>query len=98
VDAHLLGRFKAQPQRDVGGLHRLPHNTHQIIAQGVQASLVPKLGRECFESISGIVLTSVQATVYEGLEPFALGLDIRGSAEVTFRFPSFPLTKHATLI
>ena len=92
------GRFKAPPQRDVGGLHRLPHNTHQIIAQDVEVRLVPKLGGEGFEGISGIVLTSAEATVYEGLEPFAFGLDIRGSVEVTFRFPSYPLTKHATLI
>jgi hypothetical protein len=25
----------AQPQRDVGGLHRLPHHSHQVIAQGI---------------------------------------------------------------
>jgi hypothetical protein len=42
------GRFGAQPQRDVGGLHRLAHYTHQIIAQGVEVRLVLKLGRESF--------------------------------------------------
>src|ERR687897_1987523 len=28
-----------QPQRDVGGLHRLPYRSHQVVTQGIQVSL-----------------------------------------------------------
>ena len=31
----LRGLIGAQPQRDVGRLHRLPHHPYEIIAQGV---------------------------------------------------------------
>src|SRR5215218_10275103 len=63
----LRGLFGAQPQRDVGGLHRLPYHPHQVVAEGVHVRLVSQLGREGFQGLPGIVLTSVEATVYEGL-------------------------------
>ena len=42
--------FGTQPQRDVSGLHRLPHHPYEIVAQGVQVGLVPKLRREAFSA------------------------------------------------
>ena len=41
----------AQPQRDVRGLHRLPHHAHQIVVQRFQVRLVPELGGEGFEGL-----------------------------------------------
>src|SRR5215213_10620387 len=35
-----LGRIGAQPQRDVRGLHRLPHHTYQVVIEGLQIRLV----------------------------------------------------------
>ena len=42
----LLCWLGAQPQRDVGGLHRLPDHPYEVVAQGVQVRLVSELGRE----------------------------------------------------
>jgi hypothetical protein len=35
----------AQPQRDVSGLHSLPHHHYQFGVQGVQVRLISELGR-----------------------------------------------------
>jgi hypothetical protein len=37
--------IRTQPQRDVRGLHRLPHYPHQATAQSVDVGLVSELGR-----------------------------------------------------
>jgi hypothetical protein len=42
------GWVGTQPQGDVGGLHRLPHDSYEVAAQGVEIRLVSKLGREGF--------------------------------------------------
>src|SRR5919202_1692733 len=42
----ILWRVRPQPQRDVGRLHRLPNHACQILAQGIEVSLVPELGGE----------------------------------------------------
>jgi hypothetical protein len=47
----LRSRLRSQPQRDVGGLHRLPYHTYQIIAECVEVRLIPQLDRECFERL-----------------------------------------------
>jgi hypothetical protein len=36
----------AQPQRDVGWLHGLPHHPDEVVTQGIEIRLVSKLGRE----------------------------------------------------
>src|SRR5215204_2042920 len=64
----LPGRIGTQPQRDMCGLHSLPYHPHQVFAQGVQVCLVPKLGGECFQGLSRVVLPAVEAAVYEGLD------------------------------
>src|SRR5215211_2902584 len=58
----------AQPQRDVCGLHRLPHHLHQVVAQGVEVSLVSQLGREGCKRLCCVVLAAVEAPVYERLD------------------------------
>src|SRR5215210_3109747 len=63
----LRGPIGTQPQRDMFRLHRVPYHTHQVVAKGIQIRLVPELGREGFQSLSGIVLTAVEATIYERL-------------------------------
>ena len=62
------GRVGTQPQRDVGGLHRLPYHPYQVVAQCLQVGLVPQLGGEGFQGLSGIVLAAVEAPVYERLD------------------------------
>jgi hypothetical protein len=37
------GGVGTQPQRDVLRLHRFPNHSHQIVAQGIDFRLVPKL-------------------------------------------------------
>src|SRR5919112_2514082 len=43
----LRARVAPQPQRSVGGLHRLTDDLHQVDAKPVQICLIPELGREC---------------------------------------------------
>ena len=40
------GCLGAQPQGDVGGLHRLRNHSYQVVAQGVQVCLSRQLGVE----------------------------------------------------
>ena len=40
----LRSRIGAQPQGDVGWLHSLPYHPYEVIAQGIQVSLISKLG------------------------------------------------------
>ena len=56
-----------QPQSDVLWLHRLPHHSYQIVAQSIEVRLVSKLGGEALESLSRVVLSSVEAPIYERL-------------------------------
>src|SRR5687768_11001039 len=56
-----------QPQSDVLWLHRLPHHSHQIVAQSIEVRLVSKLGGEALESLSRVILSSVEAPIYERL-------------------------------
>src|ERR671913_1262499 len=56
-----------QPQSDVFWLHRLPHHSYQIVAQSIEVRLVSKLGGEALESLSRVVLSSVEAPIYERL-------------------------------
>jgi hypothetical protein len=42
------GWVGTQPQRDMGGLHRLPHDSYEVTAQGVEVGIVTQLGREGF--------------------------------------------------
>src|SRR5215208_8376701 len=42
------GWVGTQPQRDVGWLHRLPHDSYEVTAQGVEVGIVTQLGREGF--------------------------------------------------
>jgi hypothetical protein len=39
----------AQPERDVGRLHRLPYHARKVVAQRLQVRLVAKPGGEGFE-------------------------------------------------
>jgi hypothetical protein len=44
----LRGRIGAQPQRDVGWLHRLPHHAHQVVVQRLKVRLVSEFDGEGF--------------------------------------------------
>src|SRR5215217_8187745 len=55
----------AQPQGDVGGLHRLAHHSYHFIVQRLQVRLVPELRGEGFERLRRVVLPTVEAAVYE---------------------------------
>src|SRR5215203_1765952 len=46
---------------------RLPDHCHQIVAQSIEVRLVSKLGGEVLESLSRVVLPSVEASIYERL-------------------------------
>src|SRR5215216_3029654 len=71
----LLSRFGTQPQRDVGGLHRLSNHPYEVVAQGVQVCFVTQLGREGLQGFSCVVLPSVEATVYERLDASPQGVE-----------------------
>ena len=66
-----------QPQRDVLWLHRLPYHPYQVIAQCVEIGIVTQLGGEGFQGLSGIVLLTVEAPVYEGLNTSSQGVEQR---------------------
>src|SRR5829696_3131670 len=75
----LPGCVRAQPQRDVCGLHSLPYHPHQVFAQGVQVCFVAQLSREGLQGLSSIVLPAVEAPVYEGLDATPQGGEQRGN-------------------
>jgi hypothetical protein len=77
----LLSRLGSQPQRGVGGLHRLPYHPNQVVAQCLQVRFVSYLGREGFQGLSGIVLAPVEATVYERLDAPSQGSKQRCNQE-----------------
>src|SRR5215208_3978328 len=60
-------RLGTQPQRDVCGLHSLPHHPYQVFAQRIQVRLFPELSRESFQGLSSVVLAAVEAPVYKAL-------------------------------
>src|SRR5215211_4795513 len=51
----------------MSGLHRLPYHSNQVVIEGFQVCLVPEFDREGFEGPSGIILPSVEASVYKPL-------------------------------
>ena len=53
--AGAVERIGTQPQRHVGGLHRLPYHTYRVVAQGVEVCLIPRFGREGGELLAGEV-------------------------------------------
>jgi hypothetical protein len=57
----------AQPQGDLGRLHRLPYHPYQIIAKCVQVCFFAQLGRESFQGLSRVLLIAVEAPVYKAL-------------------------------
>src|SRR5919112_5041451 len=60
--------IRAQPQSDVGGLHRPAHDPDEVIAQGVEIRLVPELARENLQRLYSIVGPTVEAAVDEALD------------------------------
>ena len=62
-----------QPQRDVRRLHRLLDHAHQLIAEPVQVGLITQLGGEAFKGLRRIILPTVEATIYEGLDATTKG-------------------------
>src|SRR5829696_3234230 len=71
----LLGSIGAQPQRDLGGLHRLLHHAHHFVAESLQIRLVAEPRGERFEGLYGIVLVPVEAAVDEGLDASPQGVE-----------------------
>src|SRR5215217_8302573 len=61
-------RVGMQPQRDVGGLHRLPYHFHQILLQRLEVRLVPQLDGEGFQGLPYVVFAAVEAAVDEALD------------------------------
>src|SRR5215213_7822307 len=64
----LQGCIRTQPQREVLGLHGLPHHPYQFAIECLQVRLIAQLGGERLKGLSRIVLTSVEAPVHERLE------------------------------
>src|SRR3712207_6520829 len=67
--ASLRSGIRTQPQRDVGGPHRLLDHLDEVFAKGVEVRLIPQLGREGRKRLCCVVLPTVEATVYESLDP-----------------------------
>src|SRR5829696_6779936 len=64
----LQGCIRTQPQREVLGLHGLPHHPYQFAIECLQVRLIAQLGGERLKGLSRIVLTSVESPVHERLE------------------------------
>src|SRR5918997_1115079 len=64
----LWSEIRTQPQRDMNWLHRPPHDPDEVVAQGVEIRLVPKLGREGLQRLYRIVLPPVEAAVDKALD------------------------------
>src|SRR5215204_3268313 len=62
------GRFGSQPQRDVGGLHRLPYHAYQFAVQCLQIHLIPEFHGEALKRFSRVVLPPVETPIYERLD------------------------------
>src|SRR5829696_5540252 len=73
----LRSRIGMQPQRDVGGLHRLPYHSHQIHLQRLEVRLVPQLDGEGFQGLPCVVFAAVEAAVDEGLDAAPQGVEER---------------------
>src|SRR5829696_6334453 len=66
--ASLWSAIRAQPQSDVGGLHRPAHDPDEVVAQGVEIRLVSKLGREGLQCLYRVVLPTVETAVDKALD------------------------------
>ena len=62
-------RLGAKPQADMLGLHGGTDYPHQLVAQGAQVRLVTQPDVEGGESLCGVVLPSVKASIHEALHP-----------------------------
>ena len=71
TSALLWTTIRAQPQRDVGRLYRLPYRSYQVASQGVEVRLIPDLGREHLKRLPRVVLPAVEASIYERLDATA---------------------------
>src|SRR5437016_3874684 len=52
-----------QPERDMGGLHRLLHHGHQLLAQLSQVKLIAQRSTEGLDDFGCIILAPVEATI-----------------------------------
>jgi hypothetical protein len=60
--------LRAQPQREVGGLHRLLYHPYEVVGQSIEVRLVSQFRGEALQSLPRIVLLAVEAPVDEGLD------------------------------
>src|SRR6266567_7365882 len=60
-----------QPQRDMGGLHRLLHHGHQLLARLSQVKLIAQRSTEGLDDSGRIILATVETAVNDGLEAMA---------------------------
>ena len=60
-----------QPQRDVCGLHRLLHDSQQLLAQLVQVHFLAQGGAEGCHRLGGIIFAAVEAPINDPLDTLA---------------------------
>src|SRR5829696_5590358 len=77
----LQGCIRTQPQREVLGLHGLPHHPYQFAIECLQVRLIAQLGGEHLKGLSRVVLPSVEAPVHERLDAAAQGVEQGGNQE-----------------
>ncbi|HCJ33256.1 MAG TPA: hypothetical protein DHV65_03030, partial [Ktedonobacter sp.] len=65
----------AQPQRDMGRLHRLLHYGDQLFAQACQVGLRTQCHAKCVDDPLGIILAAIEAPIDEALDARAQGLE-----------------------
>src|SRR5918997_203659 len=58
----------AQPQGDVGRLHRLPYYAPQVVGQCLQVRLAAEFHRKPLKGLGSVILPPVEAAVYEGVD------------------------------
>src|ERR1700686_764786 len=64
-----------QPERDMARLHRLPDHRHQMPPQLLQVHFIGQGGPKLRQRPSRIILAAVEATIDDGLNAMAQGLE-----------------------
>ena len=65
----------------MGWLHRLPYHLDQIVVECFEVRLFSQGSREGFQGLPRVVLPTVEATVYEGLDVVSQGVEQSGYHE-----------------
>src|SRR5215467_15704622 len=76
-----MAGYRAQPERDMGRLHRLLNHRNQVTRKRRQVHLAAQGSRKFGERADGIVLAAIEVTINGGLQATAQGPEESGDNE-----------------